>query len=397
MLVASIFFASVVAVDLEAPIPEIVGDVSVGEGSEEFSFRLTSTTLMNFLPGFNTLYFSSTEVGVGDTISASGIVGSFYVSTSTLPSLSTPPVCYVSQFSSSSSWTGGSDPISGDVSAAAAFIATEYESIEGFDVDGASVGIYYLEDLSWSTATQMVQTNGDLSWVTFVGAGVNGFTVSIDVLTSSVLGDLNWGATVSDRMIKTRVNITNFPGNDDSLVLTMSTLTSMMDGTATITTSVTESDLNEQLIRPSHSGNPDEGVYFDFATQASVDGNMASVDITITDADSNDLMTAQLVAQASEQASAGNIVNYQSIQVQIPSGNANVVLWDPSVATGMPPGYQGSSTLVTVLMAFGIVAGIAVVGFSSYYCFRRYSAKNGGLTEEAAVIPKYSGLENEEA
>jgi hypothetical protein len=105
-----------------------------------------------------------------------GIYGSFYASSSFggIPGLSTPPVAYLSEFDYTSSWSGALDPISANVSAAASYIVSEYQSLEMFDANNVSMGVTFLADLRWSTPGGVeTSASGDLSWVTFVGTKRN--------------------------------------------------------------------------------------------------------------------------------------------------------------------------------------------------------------------------------
>jgi len=338
------------------------------------------------------MYYSSMEFTM---TSYNCIYGSFYASSSFggIPGLSTPPVAYLSEFDYTSSWSGALDPISANVSAAASYIVSEYQSLEMFDANNVSMGVTFLADLRWSTPGGVeTSASGDLSWVTFVGTKRNDpLVVSIDVVTSDVLGQLNWGAAITPRIMKTRVNVTNYPDAGDRLVLNMVVASSTVDATASVV--VDGSDMS-QIVRPTAEDSDEHGVYFEFASQAACDDGSCSVSISVLPGTEADFNSTDVWMQLDGQMSGGNFVEVQRVAISLPAAGVNSWLWDPSIGSGVPPMKPTKPSPISkeagIALAISAVV-LAALGFG--YCKYRKAAREALGQPKAGALPSYQGLD----
>jgi hypothetical protein len=382
MLTIFTLFALPTEAALTDPTPELVGNVTV-ENSDEFTFRLQSTSLLPLL-SYNALYLSSLEVS--GLMSLDGIFGSFYTC-SNLFGAACSPGSYMTEFTSAASWSGALNPVTADVSAAASFVSTEYVSLEAFNNNGTSLGVTFLSELTWRVSSLNNNNDGQISYATFTGTrNEDDLTISIDVVTSTVLGQLNWGAVMTPRVLKTRINVTNYPDAGDTLVLNLVAASAAASANASV---LIEYDDSVQLVRNTNDS-ADSGTYFDFALDVACDGRNKRATIDITAGALGELNGTNLFAQLTGQASAGASVEVYNVAVSIPSTGANEFVWDPSLGSGTPPEMnQNSSASTGVVIA--VVVGVALAALGAFYCYRQSRAKPEALVSRADGTNNYQG------
>jgi len=385
-------------IDLNSIVPEFIGNVTT-DNADEFTYRVTSTSLISMIMNFNVLYFSSLEFSLS-SFSLNGIFGSFYTANNL--GFPTPPTSYLAEYDMASSWGGALNPVTADMSQAMSFVATEYVALTAYTVDREVIDVVYLGDLQWSTASSSVVDEGDLSYVTFVGTqSSSDLIVSIDVVTSNVLGRLNWGAVVTPRMLKTRVNITNFQdyGRNESVIdtleLNMVVASATMDEQRSV--SVEGSDVIT-MVRATDNSAENHGIYFEFSKEVSCDGNTMEAKINITAAGTSDLGNeSNLYSQLTAQVSAGHYAEVLNVSVSMPAAGVNEWLWDPSLASGTPPatsGTGGNISKSSAILAVSIT--LCLVAAAAFAVFQRRKRNQDKLAISSAHIKqnKYQGVES---
>jgi hypothetical protein len=314
------------------------GNVTLKTPDPRFNYR--HTTFNDLIQGLM-IYTSiqATEETGSNSFSAdaNGIFGVAYYSPNNLLEdvfqLKIQPSLYICFFNVStdiSALSTSTTAYSADITGSLAFIGKVLSTLMEYDSSGNVVQTYDFNTFQWNTGTVQSSSSG-LSYITITSSqtssGGKSWSVAVTFAVSSVLGKLNQGSvTITPTSIESYFQVENYPYAAITNYLELA----LYVGYAAASKSVVA---NGNIV----AGSGDAQVYIHFAETATVNGNIANVQVTgmadlvAPTSIPNSYLVSQLQAQSSLTVEA------RLVTVKFPA-NAASITYDPTIGFGAPNG-----------------------------------------------------------